>query len=168
MSSEVVPTSIEEFLLERVETHEQLQALLWLQAHPDISVTAATLADELSLTEMDAEEALSALVQSELLARCGEKPSRYRYAPARSIFEARVRLLAMLHEQHRFDVVRVLGENAIKRMWSAARLAFLMALSDRRRAARSSRRYRDLGWRISATDPVSVRGGGASSPMRAR
>lgn len=124
-----VPPAIEQFLLERVATHEQLQSLLALLYLGDAAVTASELESQANLPEGEGQEALEALVDAQLVVRAGNNPARYRYAPARAAFDAMVRLLAVIYAQHRYEVVRVMGENAIKRMWSAARLAFLVALA---------------------------------------
>ena len=124
-----VPPAIEQFLLERVATHEQLQSLLVLLNLGDAAVTASELEARLNLPEGEGYDALEGLVDAQLVVRAGEGPTRYRYAPGRSGLDAMVRLLALIYSQHRYEVVRVMGDNAIKRMWSAARLAFLVALA---------------------------------------
>lgn len=152
-----MPPAIEHFLLERVATHEQLQSLLALFNIADAAVTAVELEATVGLPEGEGQEALEALVDAQLVMRSGENPPRYRYSPARSSLDALVRLLALIYSQHRYDVVRVMGENAIKRMWSAARLAFLVALSSESRSlarspyADSRRRPKSRGARNADT-----------------
>jgi DNA-binding HxlR family transcriptional regulator len=126
-----IPYSIEQFLLEHVATHEQLQALVWLLEHPEQAVTAPELEAKIGISELELQEALGELVDSQLVARSKqrEEEPRYRYAPGRSDLDAKTRLLAILYQQDRYEVVRVLGENAMQRMWNAAQIAFLAALS---------------------------------------
>lgn len=130
-NSGTVPPSIEQFLLECVATHEQLQCLMWLLENPERSVTAVELEAEIGISELEVHEALEDLVDVQLVARTGSDraEARYRYAPAHSDLDAKTRLLAILHDENRFEVVRVMGDNAIKRMWNAARVAFLAAVS---------------------------------------
>ena len=153
-----IPPSIEQFLLERVATHEQLQTLLWLLQHSEDPISAGELEPELGIPALELQEALSELADAQLLARAGDS-LRYRYAPARSDLDAKTRLLAILYEQDRFEVVRVMAENAMKRMWNAARIAFLEALSDSRLsgrlgAARPASDRRDGKRRSNAPEPA--------------
>lgn len=129
VSSTPIPVALEHFLLDRVATHEELQSLLVLLKAGDAALTASEVETRARLPEGEAFDALEALVDAQLVVRAGQSPLRYRYSPARPGLDALVRLLALIHSQYRYEVVRVMAENAIKRMWSAARLAFLVALS---------------------------------------
>jgi hypothetical protein len=142
-----VPPAIEQFLLERVATHEQLQSLLTLLNSGDEAMTASELEAIANLPDGEGYDALEALVDAQLVVREGGEPARYRYAPGRSGLDAMVRLLALIYSQHRYEVVRVMGDNAMKRMWSAARLAFLVALAaESRKSGPASRRRPRPRW----------------------
>lgn len=138
--SSPIPVAIERFLLDRVATHEELQSLLTLFKAGDAALAPSEVETRAGLPEGEASEALEALVDAQLVVHAGDKPTRYRYSPARPGLDALVRMLALIHSQYRYEVVRVMAENAIKRMWSAARLAFLVALSSQSRSlARATR-----------------------------
>jgi hypothetical protein len=125
-------TSIEQFLLERVETHEQLQALLWFSSGNGEPRSPEEAAKALSLPEPAVAEALSALVKAELLRRVAG--TRFRYEPATPELEAAVRRLSLLHEQDGVQVIRIMSAQALARLRTFALRAF--ALNFRGRPAK--------------------------------
>ncbi|HET9930150.1 MAG TPA: hypothetical protein VFQ35_05675 [Polyangiaceae bacterium] len=135
MTRALLPPETEQFLLERIRTHEQLQVAIWLSRHPEESVSVESLASELSLTVVEAQEAVVALVDAELVARSSEGPARYWYAPAHPTHHVQMRFVGVLHDHYPADLLRTLALNAMARLRRAAQLACLVTLSaDVRRA----------------------------------
>lgn len=142
MTRALLPPETEQFLLERVATHEQLHVAIWLSRHRGESVTSAFLAQELRMSIGETEEALAALVDAELVARGSDPVARYWYAPESPELDVQMRFVMVLDDQYRADLLRALAVNAMTRLRRAAQLACLVTLSaDVRRALiRTSRR----------------------------
>lgn len=141
MTRALLPPEIEQFLLERILTHEQLQVAIWLSRHPEESVRVESLARELCLGIGETQEALLGLVESELVARSSEGPTRYWYAPAHPALHSHMRFVNVLQEHYPADLLRSMAMNAMARLRRAAQLACLVTLSaDVRRAIIRHRR----------------------------
>lgn len=135
MTRALLPPEIEQFLLERILTHEQLQVAIWLSRHPEESVSVERLAGELSLSVGETQDAVLGLVDAELVARSSEGPTRYWYAPAHPTLHTQMRFVTVLQEHYRADLLRSMALNAVARLRRAAQLACLVTLSaDVRRA----------------------------------
>jgi hypothetical protein len=115
--------SIERFLLERVETYEQLEALLWFARGTGEPRSAQEAAEALSLPELAVTDALNALAKAELLRRVAGA-ARFRYEPGTVELEAAVRKLSLLHEQDRIQVIRIMSAQSIARLRSSTLRAF--------------------------------------------
>ena len=141
MTRALLPPETEQFLLERIKTHEQLQVAIWLSRHPEESVSAQSLAEALPLNVGETQEALLALVDAELIARSSEGPTRYWYAPAHPTLHVQMRFVGVLNDHYPADLMRCMALNAMARLRRAAQLACLVTLSaDVRRALIRRRR----------------------------
>ncbi|MFZ5895493.1 MAG: hypothetical protein ACOY0T_30835 [Myxococcota bacterium] len=147
MVQTLIPSHIQEFMLGRVKTHEELRVLVTLlKNHEGNAITCTALASELNEFQPRVEEALAALIEADLIVRVGDPADRYAYAPARPELDAHARFVGTLHERHHVELVWVLAENAITRLRRAARLACLLDISAEVRHAlfRFHRREREL------------------------
>lgn len=182
MTRALLPPETEQFLLERIKTHEQLQVAIWLSRHPEESVSAETLASKLPLNVGETQEALLALVDTELVARSSEGPTRYWYAPAHPTLHVQMRFVGVLNDHYPADLLHSMALNAMARLRRAAQLACLVTFSaDVRRALILRRRddpppsSRQMGdgapassrWR-SDEAPASSRWRGEEAPASSR
>lgn len=124
MSDAVAQTNLQRFMDDCVRTYEELEALLWFFAHQNECVTVRSLAQTLGIAESTLEEAVDALVASNLLVRVPGSLDLIRYEPASVDLNANVTLLVALHEQDRFEVVRLVAENSMVRLRKSALQTF--------------------------------------------
>jgi hypothetical protein len=107
-----------------VRTYEALEALLWFFAHQNESVTVGSLALTLGIAEPALQEAVDGLVASGLLAHVVGSRDLIRYQPASLDLRTNVARLVTLHEQDRFEVVRIVAENSMLRLRKSALQTF--------------------------------------------
>ena len=133
MTTAEIPEPVRRLLEEHVETYEQLEALLFL-ARRDKSFGVDTIAEQLRVSTETAAEALEHLRVRGLVAEtAGGRDRVYRIvAPAASGGSA-VQMLASLYEERRMDVVKLMTDNAIARMRTAAIRRFADAFIVKRR-----------------------------------
>ena len=105
-------------LLERIETYEQLEALLWFSSGSDEPRSARDAAEALSLPEASVTDALNRLASAGLLRRVTGS-SRFRFEAKTLELETAVRKLAVLQQQNRVEVVRLMNAHAIARLRNA-------------------------------------------------
>ncbi len=112
-------------MLERVQTHEQLQCLLWLASHSDSIVSAKLVAQLIGASDVaSVDAALRALVDAELAVFASPSHNRFRFGPASAELRRQVDLLLSLYVQHPADVLCVLANNAVDRIRHAAAHVF--------------------------------------------
>lgn len=114
MPDQSAPTTLEQFLLRYVATHDQVALLLWLRAHSDEQVSSRTLALQLGFSETRTKEALRRLLTSELIGADSDE-NAFRYAP-RPNFDKYVRLLAHVQSRDPGCLDRMLARNALRRL----------------------------------------------------
>ncbi len=124
MTGEDLPEAVRQLLRERVETHEQLGALLYARAQGDRAFSADEAAAAVGLASSEAEAALSHLVAHALLGVDGGAPPRYRYAARSSQQALVIDQLAIVHDRQQLALLRQMGANAIERMRTSAARAF--------------------------------------------
>lgn len=124
MSDAAAPANLQRFIDDCVRTYEQLEALLWFFSHQNESVSVASLALTLGIAEPALQEAVEGLAASGLLAHLAGSLDLIRYEPASLDLRANVALLAALHEQDRFEVVRIVAENSMLRLRKSALQTF--------------------------------------------
>lgn len=110
-------------LLERIETYEELEALLWFSSGSEEPRSAREAAEALSLPERSVTDALNRLAAAGLL-RHVTGSSRFRFETKTPELEMAVRDLALLHQQNRVEVVRLMNAHAIARLRHAVLATF--------------------------------------------
>lgn len=116
-------TGIRRLLFERVETYDQLEVLLWFCSGNGAPQSAPDAVAALSLPEPAVTDALVALTRGGLLRRVAGS-ARFVYAPKTPELDAAVRGLALLHEQDRVQVIRIMSAQSIARLRTSALQAF--------------------------------------------
>jgi hypothetical protein len=114
-SLELLLEGIEEFLRERVETYDQLAALLWFSEGSSEPRSARDTASALGMPEAAADDALKRLASAGLLRRVSGS-ARFRYEPARPELDGVVRRLGVLHREHRVEVIRLMNRASVARL----------------------------------------------------
>ena len=112
-------------MLERIATHEALQAVLLLASYPDQVVTAESLAFALCVSDVTLmESALHGLFNAELVMRVGSDGTHFQYSPRTRELDDSVRLLARLYVTHQAEVLWVMAHNAVERVRYSAGQVF--------------------------------------------
>lgn len=123
---------IQRFLLERVQSYEQLEILLLLFNSREFLWAPAAISDKLQLSELDVSDALDALRSRGLVTtlECGVGLV---YAPESAALNQMVTDLATLCESQRLEVMKAMTANAILRLRARTADAF-DALGSRKNA----------------------------------
>lgn len=79
MSEDLISEDVQAFLLRRIDSIAELEALLLLRAHPEVDWTPATLAKRLYITPQETTALLEALCTEGFLVTTGTLPRLYRY-----------------------------------------------------------------------------------------
>jgi hypothetical protein len=104
MVEDFIPPDIRTFILERIESVAELEALLLLRKHEHESWSAARVADRLYVTEPAAMDILARLTTERLCALDG---GLYRFAPATANEAGLVHQLADVYSRHLIPVTRI-------------------------------------------------------------
>jgi hypothetical protein len=104
MVEDLIPPDVRCFILERIESVAELEALLLLHKHERESWSAARVADRLYVTEPAATDILARLTAERL---CTLDGGLYRFAPATPNEAGLVRQLADAYARHLIPVTRI-------------------------------------------------------------
>jgi len=108
-------------LRERLPGPCDLEVLLLMRGDPGRGRTAASMAAELGTPKSWVEQALDDLCAAGLLVEDGSATERqFFYRPATANLETTMSALARAYEERPADVVRMMNDNAIARVRSAA------------------------------------------------
>jgi hypothetical protein len=138
MADAEVPADVQAFLHDRVESHEQLAALLLLRSTADKSWDAAQVASVLGIPEGIADEALRGLREQSLLsASIAANEVRFRYDPEPVELDGVVAKLEKADAEQKIDVLRLMTANAIERLRTKALTTFAEAFVLRRQRGKN-------------------------------
>ncbi len=124
MSSDAFPARLQQFMSQYVNTYEKLEALLWFFNHRTQAIDATRLAHELGLQASALEDAMDGLASANLLTRIPDSRGLLKYEPADAQLDADVGLLAAFFEKDRFQVIRIMTENSIRRLRASTMKTF--------------------------------------------
>jgi len=128
MAESSLPTDVQAFLRDRMESYEQLEILLLLRTRRSHFWTPGGVSGELHMPELVAERALLALRQHGLLSvEVLQDSHRFRYGPENAELEALVEKLVEAYTDHRIEVVRLMTANSIERLRARAARTFASA-----------------------------------------
>ena len=112
-------------LRERVESFEQLEALLLLHAHRDRAWSPEAVAEELRIQTPEAEAALEHLCRNALLGvRVGSKAVVFAYNPGSPDLADAVDRLARAYDDSRLEIMRLMSRSTIERVRTQALRVF--------------------------------------------
>jgi hypothetical protein len=118
-----IPSPVQAFLLEHIESYEQLEILLLLRLEATEIWSEARISARLGLSATLTADALSALLAHGLVRRQGEPP-RCVFAPRSEALDQVVTELARSYASQRLEILKLMSANAIKRMRTDALRAF--------------------------------------------
>jgi hypothetical protein len=120
-----VDPQVRDFLLERVETYEQLEVLLLLCRQRDRSWTPEAVGERLRLSTLVATKALDDLCRGRLVdhLRVGPQVS-YTFRPASTKLASIVEGLVREYDESPLNIIQLMNTNALDRVRSAAARTF--------------------------------------------
>jgi hypothetical protein len=116
---------VRDFLLEHVETYEQLEVLLLLCRQRDRSWTPESVGERLRLSTLVAAKALDDLTRGRLVdhLRVGRQSS-YTFRPASTKLASTVEALVREYDESPLNIIHLMNTNALDRVRSAAARTF--------------------------------------------
>lgn len=120
-----LPADVQALLFNHIESYEQLEILLLVRREASANWTAERIGSRLAISAILAKEALTALCASRLVKlRSGSLGLEYEYAAESPALDESVSGLASVYTTHRFEIIKTMSANAIKRMRTGALRAF--------------------------------------------
>lgn len=123
MSTPDLPNLVRAFMLEHIDSYEQLEILLLLRLEATESWSELRISERLGLPVSLTADAVTALIAHGLVTRPGGGP-RCAFAPRSEALDEAVTELARSYASQRLDIVKLMSSNAIKRMRTDALRAF--------------------------------------------
>jgi hypothetical protein len=125
-SQESLPDNVRALLRERIESYEELEALLALERLRGAGLTTVELSAALRVNGPLIEQALRVLETRSLVRsrNAAERPLRYFYAPSNAELDDAVRALAKAYGEQPIRIIQLMSENAIQRLRTGAVRAF--------------------------------------------
>lgn len=109
MIDEIIPEDVKQFILQHIDSVAQLECLLLLQADPQISWSAATIAKELYINEAQAEALLAQLSAQGTLVKIEDNlPILYRYQPKSPEVEHMMVRVVSLYKQYLVPITHLI------------------------------------------------------------
>ncbi|HEY2407476.1 MAG TPA: hypothetical protein VGI10_15805 [Polyangiaceae bacterium] len=112
------------FLVENIETYEELELLVLLRGESQGSQSVEQMALQLSIPEQLALDALDALVARGLLVANSGAKGRYQYAPGNPALHRGAGVLYDEYKRNRLHVIHLMTANAIERLRSSTLRTF--------------------------------------------
>ena len=108
MSSDLIPDAIRQFILDKIDSVAQMEALLLLRANAEQDWDAAAVAKRLYIDENQAGKTLARLLEEKLaLAQPGE-PAQYRYQPSSPELKQMVDRVAEIYSKQLVPVTNLI------------------------------------------------------------
>jgi len=106
--AESIPDDVKRFIVEKINSVEQLEVLLLLRAAPERLWTASTVSEAIYSSDAAAALRLTDLHAAGLLHRIDGTPPSYRFGPLPAEVDARVGRLAEVYAQRRVAVITMI------------------------------------------------------------
>jgi hypothetical protein len=116
MSSDAVTIELKEFILHKIDSVAQLEALLLCRGNPTTEWTPDLVGKRLYISREQAQEVLSRLQSDGLLEVKPEEPTRYFYHPTSTDLKRRVDYLAEIYSKHLVPVTNVIHSKSKNRI----------------------------------------------------
>jgi predicted ArsR family transcriptional regulator len=108
MVSHPIPDDVRQFILDKIDSVAQLEALLLLRANPSDDWDAAEVAKRLYVDEEQARTVLARLLEEKLLAASTAEPPRFHYQPVSSELREMVNRIAEVYSKHLVPVTNLI------------------------------------------------------------
>jgi hypothetical protein len=108
MADSVIPEDISQFVIEKIESVAQLEALLLLRNHPDTDWSVQALAARLYISEEQTAGVLVVLQAQGFVSADSKDPSLYRYWPNSKELKTMLDRLAEIYASHLVPVTNLI------------------------------------------------------------
>jgi hypothetical protein len=108
MADSIIPDDISQFVIEKIESVAQLEALLLLRNHPDTDWSVQTLAARLYISEDQTAAVLAILRAQGFVAADASDRSLYRYRPNSTELKGMLDRLAEIYAKHLVPVTNLI------------------------------------------------------------
>jgi hypothetical protein len=108
-----LPTEIQEFIFQHIDSLEQLEVLLLLSGSPQKAWTAREINDQLRSNAESVQKRLETLVSHGLVAESDDQSRSFRYSPATPALAAGVETLAENYRERRVKVLECIFSKPI-------------------------------------------------------
>ena len=125
MNRDPIPNEVKQFILERIESVAQLEALLLLRSKPDAPWTCEAVANRLYIDQKQTTELLARLGADGFVRAAGEEDPVYRYQPATPHMQQMVDSLAEFYGKHLVPITNLIHskpKNRVQEFADAFRL----------------------------------------------
>jgi len=125
MADTSFPPEFKQFLLEHIESYEDLEVLSWFQRQEEGSHSSVKeIGEGAGIPEQLARGAAVRLARSGLLSLTNEKSESFRYSPADADVRELAGRLVLEYRQNQLPVMALMTRNAIERVRNAALRTF--------------------------------------------
>ncbi len=107
---------VRRFIVDHVDSVEQLEILLLLHQHPGRTWDAEAVARELRISALSAGDRLEDQARAGLLARVEGSPGRFRYAPGTPALDEAVSGLATAYAERRVTVINLIFSKPVDKI----------------------------------------------------
>jgi hypothetical protein len=111
-----LPEEVRRFIVDHIDSVEQLEILLLLHGQRARTWTAESVARELRIAPISAGERLEEFVRGSVLSRADGTPVEYRYAPGSSKLDTAVDGLARAYSERRVTVINFIFSKPVDKI----------------------------------------------------
>src|SRR5687767_1986472 len=108
MGNDLIPGDVEEFVVKRIDSVAQLEALLLARSEPEVEWSVGMLAKRLYTSEVQAIESVEALYSDGLLIRRAGPPVLYLYQPSSGELRELVDRVAEAYAKHLVPITNLI------------------------------------------------------------
>jgi hypothetical protein len=112
----VIPGDVARFILERIDSVAEMEALLLLRSNPGQEWSVQELAKRLYISEQQTTDAVSSLCAHGIFVAISSAPPMYRYQPASKEMQAMVDRVAEIYSKHLVPVTNLIHSKPTTRV----------------------------------------------------
>lgn len=116
MTGELIPVDVQQFILRRIDSIAQLEALLLLSGHAHVAWTAENVARRLYVSEPETVAMMERMREQGLVAVVPGDPVTYRYEPESAELDEIVKRVVENYVKHLVPVTNLVHEKARARV----------------------------------------------------
>lgn len=116
MSNNFIPDDVAQFIVERIDSVAQMEALLLFRSHPTQEWSVEELAKRLYITQKQTADLLSSLCAHEILVAISGESPKYRYQPGSKKLQLMVDRVTEIYSKHLVPVTNLIHSKPTTRV----------------------------------------------------